>query len=195
MNRYKYILASASPRRREILDTIGIAHTVVVSDYDEGLTPQDLPPDLLVMENSRGKGNAVADIISDRDAVIISSDTVVAMKEVDSYRVFGKPSSREEAIAMLTELSGKTHTVFTALTVIRKETGWSETCVDSTNVEFEVLTEEEILWYVDTLEPMDKAGAYAIQGLGARFVKKIDGNYHTVMGLPSHLVYKTLKDL
>lgn len=187
----KIILASASPRRREILDTIGIQYTVVVSDYDESLTPKGLSPEELVLANSLGKGNAVAEKVKD-DVIIISSDTVVAMAVDGGYRIFGKPTDRADAIEMLQALSGKTHTVFTGLAIINTATNQCETCVDTTDVVFKTLTQEEIEWYVDTKEPMDKAGSYAIQGLGARFVNSINGNYHTVMGLPSHKVYEML---
>ena len=191
----KIILASASPRRREILDTIGIKHEVVVSAYDESSTPVDLTPDMLVLVNSEGKGKAVAQEVTEQNAVVISSDTVVAMKKADGYRIFGKPANRQDAISMLLELSGKTHTVFTGLTIIDKATGIYESVVDTTDVVFKDMTMEEIEWYVDTLEPMDKAGSYAIQGLGARFVTSINGSYHTVMGLPAHRVYEILSNI
>ena len=191
----RIILASGSPRRREILDTIGIKHEVVVSAYDESSTPYDLTPDLLVLANSQGKGRAVANVVEDNNAVVISSDTVVAMKKEDGYRIYGKPVDRQDAIAMLQELSGKAHTVFTGLTIMDKATGTCESVVDKTEVVFKDLTMEEIEWYVDTLEPMDKAGSYAIQGLGARFVTSINGSYHTVMGLPAHRVYEILSNM
>ena len=191
----RIILASASPRRREILDTIGIKHEVVVSAYDESATPADLTPDMLVLVNSEGKGRAVAKVVVDNNSVVISSDTVVAMKKEDGYRVYGKPVDRQDAISMLQELSGKAHTVFTGLTIIDKSTGVCESIVDTTDVVFKELSMDEIEWYVDTFEPMDKAGSYAIQGLGARFVTSINGSYHTVMGLPAHRVYEILSNM
>ena len=195
MTMKKIILASASPRRREILETIGIKYEVMVSPYDESLTPKDLTPEQLVMVNSQGKGQAVADTIIDKEAYIISSDTVVAMEKEEGYRIYGKPTDRQDAVSMLQELSGKKHTVYTGLTIIDRDKNICETVVDKADVVFKDLSQEEIEWYVDTLEPMDKAGSYAVQGLGARFVTGIKGSYHTVMGLPAHLVYEILSKM
>ena len=190
----KFVLASASPRRREILDTIGIKYTVKVSDYDESTTPAGLSPEELVKFNAVCKGKAVADELRGTDAVVISCDTVVTMPDQDGDRVLGKPVDEQDAIETLSMLSGNTHRVYTGLAITFADTGESICCVDQADVTFNVMSSEEIVWYVSTGEPMDKAGSYGIQGIGARYIKGLNGNYHTVMGLPSSMLYGMLRN-
>lgn len=190
----EFILASASPRRREILDAIGIKYTVQVSDYDESTTPADLSPEDLVKYNAVSKGKAVANVLKGRDVVVISCDTVVTMPGKSGDIVLGKPADIQDAIDTLSMLSGNTHRVYTGLAITFASTMESISCVDRAEVTFATMSPEEIDWYVSTGEPMDKAGSYGIQGIGARYIKEIKGNYHTVMGLPSSMLYGMLRD-
>ncbi len=183
-----FILASASPRRREILDTIGIPYIVEISDYDEGETPEGLSAKARAEFNSLRKGEHVARHCGSED-IVISCDTVV---ELDG-RILEKPADEADAASMLRALSGRTHRVWTGLTVIDRGDDSVFTFVDQTDVTFAEMTDGEIGWYIGTGEPMDKAGSYGIQGFGARFIVGIKGNYHTVMGLPSHVLYSYLR--
>ena len=173
------ILASGSPRRRELLAMAGFDFTVVTSDCDESL-PAGIDPENAVLTLSRRKGDAVRahhpEIAAD-DAVL-AADTVVAVDDL----VLGKPKDAAEAAAMLRTLSGKTHTVYTGVT-LRDKNGTESFCSGS-KVTFYELTEQEIARYVETGEPMDKAGAYGIQGHGCILVKHIEGDFFTIVGLP-----------
>ena len=171
----KLILASASPRRKELLRYITEDFTVRVSNADETV-PAGLTPEETVKYLSRVKADAV--FTGSRDEVIVASDTVVVIDGA----VLGKPHSEEEAVEMLRTLSGRTHTVYTGVCV--RTAAEEEVFAERTDVTFYPLTEEEIRAYVATGEPMDKAGAYGIQGKGCRLVKRIDGDYFTVVGLP-----------
>lgn len=170
------ILASQSPRRRELLSRLGLEFTVRVADIDETMDPSKLPFDE-VARLSRDKAAAVA-AGAPEDAVVVAADTVVVLED----RVLGKPHSEEEAVAMLRSLSGRPHQVMTGMTVRRGDRVDSDTVV--TDVHFCPLSEAEIAAYVATGEPMDKAGAYGIQGLAAIFVDRLAGDYYNVMGLP-----------
>lgn len=170
------ILASGSPRRRELLTQMGIDFQVVVSDVNESID-KDMPPEDQVYFISRRKAKAVAQTVGP-DKLVIAADTIVALEG----KVMGKPHSREEAIEMLTQLSGKTHEVYTGFTL--QLGGKVVTKVERTAVTFRPLTSDEIGAYVATGEPMDKAGAYGIQGLGSMLVLGIQGDYFNVMGLP-----------
>ena len=168
------ILASGSPRRRELLQQIGLDFTIVVSDADESAAA--MAPEALVQQLSRRKAAAVAKLHP--DAVIIAADTVVCQ----DGEILGKPVDTEDAVRMLTRLSGKEHQVYTGFTV---QCGAKvHTAVECTNVHVRPLTSNEIARYVATGEPLDKAGAYGIQGLGGVFVTGIEGDYYNVMGLP-----------
>lgn len=171
------ILASGSPRRRELLEGAGLSFTVFVSEADETVSP-DLTPEETVLELSRHKALAAREKLREPDAVILSADTVVA---VDG-EILGKPEDEEDAFRMLRSLSGRTHRVYTGVTLCREE-GCESFC-SSTAVTFYPLTEEEIEAYIATGEPMDKAGAYGIQGRGAILVREVHGDYFTVVGLP-----------
>ena len=169
-----FVLASQSPRRQQLLQLLRITFTVRPADIDETMDPT-LPPQDEVARVSKRKAEATARNPGD---VVIAADTIVVLKD----RVLGKPADTAEAIAMLRSLSGRDHQVMTGLTVLRD--GKSITHTEITDVHFRPLTEEEILRYVETGEPMDKAGAYGIQGFAAPFVEGIRGDYYNVMGLP-----------
>ena len=173
--RPRVILASQSPRRRELLDLIGIAHEVRPADVDESVHPDELPvPHCERL--ARSKAHTLA--VQHPDAVVIGSDTIVVI----DGDILGKPADRVGAIAMLSRLSGRTHTVFTAVAVAHG--GVTLSGVETVAVTFRTLDDARIAAYVDTGEPMDKAGAYGIQGFGATNVERIDGDYFAVMGLP-----------
>jgi septum formation protein len=168
------ILASQSPRRRELLSLVGIAHTVMPADIDERVLPGE-PPAPHAERLARGKASALA--AHHPHAVVVGADTIVV---VDGD-ILGKPGDAGEAKAMLRRLSGRTHTVFTAVAVARD--GRLVSGVEQVEVTFRALDDDEIARYVATGEPMDKAGAYGIQGYGATIVERIDGDYFAVMGL------------
>ena len=171
------ILASHSPRRRELLERMGLAGFRVVSpDVDEHME-EDLPPAQLVCRLSQRKARAVREQVGD-EGLIIAADTVVALDGT----VLGKPADELAAFKMLSTLSGVRHQVYTGLTVLRG--GEEHTEYEVTDVSFRELTQGEIEDYIRTGEPMDKAGAYGIQGYGALFISGIQGDYYNVMGLP-----------
>ena len=171
------ILASKSPRRRALLEQMGVRDfRIVTPDIDEHMD-RDLPPAELVRQISLEKAQTVA-AQADPNTVVIAADTVVALDGV----VLGKPADKEEAFRMLSLLSGNRHQVYTGLTVLRGEQVFSQW--EETAVTFRSLTAEEIEAYIATGEPMDKAGAYGIQGYGALFIEGISGDYYNVMGLP-----------
>lgn len=170
------ILASGSPRRRQLLEQLGLTFTVRSSDVDESVSP-GLTPAQVVESLSARKGEAVAQLSQPGD-LILSADTVVALEGA----ILGKPRSREEAAAMLSALSGRTHQVYTGVTLLQD--GRRLTGHEVTAVTFRPLSPEEIAAYVSTGEPMDKAGAYGIQGLGALLAERLEGDYFNVMGLP-----------
>ena len=168
------ILASQSPRRRELMGLFRIPFTVHAADIDETMNPALRPYDE-VARVSRCKALAVPRGPED---VVVAADTIV----VRGGTVLGKPRSRQEAVDMLNLLSGRDHQVMTGLTVLRGERMIS--CTEVTDIHFRPLSRREIEAYVDTGEPMDKAGAYGIQGGAALFVERIAGDYYNVMGLP-----------
>ena len=168
------ILASASPRRRELLTLIGIPHEVRPADIDETLFPGESPVGHSE-RLARGKAHAIAARAG--DAVVIAADTIVV---VDGD-ILGKPRDVAHAAEMLRRLRGRQHTVFTAVAVAGG--AQTESAVESVEVVFRALTDEEISAYIATGEPMDKAGAYGIQGYGATIVERVEGDYFSVMGL------------
>ena len=173
----EFVLASGSPRRRQLLEQIGIRGFVVQpTDADESL-PGGIGPAEAVELLSRRKGEAARALAGEED-LVLSADTVVALDGA----ILGKPHSREEAASMLAALSGRTHQVYTGVTLTRGEEILTEHEV--TAVTFRPLTTVEIDAYVSSGEPMDKAGAYGIQGLGALLVERLEGDYFNVMGLP-----------
>lgn len=172
------ILASASPQRRELLSRLGLEFTVMAAQADETLLP-GLSPQEQVVRLSKIKAQAVRDSLECRPGqVIISADTVVVLEE----RILGKPKDAAQAAQMLEALSGREHLVLTGVTVL-SDAGLQHLC-EETRVFFRPLTQTEITAYIHTGEPMDKAGAYGIQGYGALFVEKLIGDYYNVMGLP-----------
>ena len=172
------ILASSSPRRRELLDLMGLTYTVETPDVDESFSGR---PSETVMEISRRKAAAVAARHS--DSIIIAADTLVF-----ADGALGKPHTPERAKEMLRSLAGNWHHVYTGITVINTRSGRILRNVDKTRVHLVPMTEQEIDAYVATGEPLDKAGAYGIQGMGGMFVDRIDGSYSNVVGLPMSML-------
>ncbi len=182
------ILASASPRRSHLLRLLGLTLAVRESGVDED---HDVPsqPEEHVRLLSQRKAQAVAAEV--RDGIVIGADTVVVL----DGEILGKPSSADEAIATLHRLSGRTHTVLTAFTLIDRPSGKSVTGLERTEVTFRALGEEEIRKYVASGSPMDKAGAYGIQDdYGAVFVESIHGCYYNVVGFPLTRFYLTMRE-
>ncbi|CAM3458029.1 Maf family protein [Cytobacillus oceanisediminis] len=177
------ILASSSPRRKELLENLHFTFEVSSSDVDESFDPW-LTPDEIVKELAFRKADAVFKKYP--DAFVIGSDTVV----VKDGNVLGKPSSSEEAFSMLKSLSGTTHSVYTGVSILAP--GKQIKFYEKTDVVFWELTDEEINSYIGTGEPFDKAGAYGIQGFGSVLVKSISGDYFSVVGLP---VSRTVREL
>ena len=182
----RVVLASASPRRRQLLDLIGIAHEVRPANIDETPRPREAPR-RHAERLAREKATTIA--TRDADLVTIGADTVVVINR----KVLGKPRDEAEAIDMLSQLGGREHTVITAVAVARGKKLRSS--VEEVQVTFRNLRAEEIAAYVATGEPMDKAGAYGIQGYGATIVERIEGDYFAVMGLPLVRLVSLLRDL
>ena len=179
------ILASQSPRRRELLGQMGFTDFIIRPAQGEEVIDPNLSPDRLVEELSRQKCAEVAANAAPDD-LVIAADTVVAIDGT----VLGKPRSQQEAYAMLSRLSGRHHTVYTGVTLSRG--GESLTAHEATRVHFRPLTPAEIEAYVSTGEPMDKAGSYGIQGYGSMLVEGISGDYFNVVGLPVCLLGRML---
>jgi septum formation protein len=173
------ILASSSPRRAELLGAAGIQFAVRAANIDETIKPGESPRDY-VLRLSREKACAVVR----EDEFALGADTTVVIGD----QIAGKPADAEDAARMLRALSGQWHEVLTGVTLARGSQILSEFA--STRVKFSGLSEDEIGWYVSTGEPMDKAGAYAIQGRAALFIERIEGSYSNVVGLPLQLVYR-----
>ena len=187
----KYILASASPRRRELLEQIGLKFRIFVTDADESKIDKNLPVNLYVEELAMAKAAAAAKVLkNEKDAIIIAADTVVYFDN----RIMGKPKDEKDAFDMLTCLSGNMHEVCTGVCVMRISDGFSAAGCERTEVYFNELSPEKIQRYIDTGEPMDKAGAYGIQGVGALLVEKINGDYFNVVGLPLSKLSKILEN-
>lgn len=186
----KIILASGSPRRREILENIGLDFSVSVSNADESaVSPQGIPVGIYVQELAMLKAAASAKT-AERGALVIGADTVVSL----DGKILTKPTDENDAFEMLTELSGKTHEVYTGICVTDTSDMKSVCRSACTNVTFSPLTEKIVRAYIQTGEPSDKAGAYGIQGKGALLVEKIDGDYFNVVGLPVKLLSEILRD-
>lgn len=173
----RIILASASPRRREILKMTGLKYSVDAGDYEEDMDLA-LKPRHLARFLSSEKAGAIA--VKYSDALVIAADTFIVFKD----HLLGKPHTDEEARRMLDLLNGKAHSVITGFTIIDTKAQKKLSRSVETRVYFRKLTREEIEAYIKTGEPLDKAGAYAIQGTGAALVKKIEGDYFNVIGLP-----------
>jgi septum formation protein len=169
------VLASASPRRRQLLDLIGIAHEVRPANIDETMRPRETPR-RHAERLAREKASTIAK--RDPDLITIGADTIVVLNR----KVLGKPRDTDDAARMLTLLSGREHLVTTAVAVSRGKK--LRSAVEEVRVRFRRLRDDEIEAYIATGEPMDKAGAYGIQGYGATIVERIEGDYFAVMGLP-----------
>ncbi|WP_027910005.1 nucleoside triphosphate pyrophosphatase [Pseudomonas sp. URMO17WK12:I4] len=170
-------LASASPRRRELLAQIGVPFTTQVVPVDETAQPGEAP-DAYVERLARAKAQAALDTLNDRDAVVLGSDTAVVL----DGRILGKPVDREDALATLAALSGREHQVLTAVALVSDNR--AEARVVTSTVRFKPLDRTQIEAYWATGEPRDKAGSYGIQGLAAVFVSQMQGSYSAVVGLP-----------
>ncbi|HEV8499709.1 MAG TPA: Maf family protein [Gemmatimonadaceae bacterium] len=184
MIRPRVLLASASPRRRELLNLVGIGHEVRPADIDETYLPAEVP-----RAHAERLAREKALAIDAPDAVTIGSDTIVV---VDG-QVLGKPRDRAHAADMLRQLSGRSHIVMTG--VAARWRGELASGLEEVGVTFRQLSDDEIERYIDTGEPMDKAGAYGIQGFGATIVDRVDGDYFAVMGLPLNLLVRLLRSL
>jgi len=183
----KIILASASPRRKQLLKQIGLRFKVEPSNYEENIRSA-LEPHELAQKISLQKAEVVAS--KHKDAIVIAADTFI----VFGGQILGKPGTEKEARKMLKMISGKSHSVITGLSII--DTGKNKKLSKSveTKIHMRKLTPAEINAYVESKEPLDKAGAYAIQGLGAVFVEKIEGDYFNVIGLPLSALTEALKE-
>jgi septum formation protein len=184
-NRSPIVLASASPRRQELLKKAGIDFVVRPADIPEVPAPREAP--LAFGERmAREKARAVRKSVPQE--IVLAADTVVAVDD----QILGKPENDEDAMRMLHVLSGRTHSVITSV-CLASET-FEDVQSENTAVEFAAMTDNEIREYVRTGEPMDKAGAYAIQGMASRWITKVDGDYYNVVGLPVDLVWRMLRE-
>ena len=185
----KLILASSSPRRAEVLDNAGVPFTVISSAADETPYPGETPKALV-----QRLADTKADLVAARavgPAIVIGADTAVVL----DGQVLGKPRSTDDARHMLEQLSGRTHSVYTGVSLIRLPDAERVRFVETTLVHFSRLTTDEISAYLATEEPYDKAGAYAIQGRGGRFIPRIEGCYYNVVGLPLEHLLAALREL
>ena len=188
--KYQVILASGSPRRKELLELIGVKFKIITSNKEEIITSTN--PEEVVKELSMMKAEDVAEGVTG-PAIILGADTVVAHKG----RILGKPKDREDAVNMISSFAGDDHFVYTGVCIIRKEldgTVKKISFAEGTRVTVYPMTAEEIERYVASGEPMDKAGAYAIQGLFAPYIKGIEGDYYNIVGFPIAGIYQTLKE-
>ncbi|RXM50765.1 MULTISPECIES: Maf family protein [unclassified Chryseobacterium] len=183
----KLLLASQSPRRKELLSSLGFEFEVVKIDCEE------IIPEHIKIENAAGylaelKADAFRGLTADE--VLLTADTVVAIDQ----QILGKPKDETDAQNMLRSLSGKTHQVYTGITIKTADKIFTET--DVADVTFDEITDEEIQYYIQNYKPFDKAGSYGIQEwLGMAKIKSLTGSFYTIMGLPTHLVYKILKEI
>lgn len=186
----KVILASKSPRRKEILERIGISFITIPSNCDENILENDNLQNA-VIKIAREKAHSVRNQLNDKkNSLIIGADTIVYCNKI----VMGKPKNEDEAKSMLQILQSRTHIVYTGIALIKNGVD-EEVGISKSLVEFCPMTSDEIEWYIKSKEPLDKAGAYGVQGKGALFIKKIEGSFYNVMGLPVELFYVLLKKL
>jgi septum formation protein len=187
----KLILASASPRRAEILSAAGIPFEVRASKIDESRLPGE-SPDKMVERLARAKAEAVVrGVLQTGPTIILGADTIV----VANYEILGKPGSAATAREMLQKLRGRDHLVITGFALLRVPDGKMRVSHATTRVWFSNMTDAEIDSYVATEEPLDKAGAYAIQGIAGKYIPRIEGCYFNVVGLPMARVWKAMKEL
>lgn len=180
-----FILASQSPRRKEILEMLGVDFTIIPAK-NEAEIPSNMPIKYGVTQVAYLKAREVFHLHP--ESTVLGADTVVVI----GNEILGKPKDKQEAYSMLKKLSGKTHQVMTGVALIKK--GKTVMFSEQARVTFASLTDEEINDYIETGEPFDKAGSYAVQGKSAKFVKKIDGDYYAVVGLPCQKLYQALKN-
>jgi len=183
-----FVLASASPRRKELLELAGLDFKMVVSAVDESLVDK-LSPTEQVARLAMKKAKAVAEAY--HEETVIGADTIVVLDE----EILGKPVDKDDAISMLSRLSGNWHEVLTAVAIVNTYRKITAVFVNVTKVKFYELGEEWLRAYVETGEPMDKAGSYGIQGLGFELVEKIEGDFYSVMGFPISQLKRELKKL
>lgn len=182
----KFILASASPRRRELLASIGLDFDVLPSHVPEVRQPGEAPEEY-VARLSRDKAHALA--VQYPARWVIAADTTVLYEE----QLLEKPADASDAARMLATIAGKTHVVYTGVTLEHAETGYRDTRVAESEVRMLPLSQREIEWYVATGEPLDKAGAYAVQGIGGMFIESIHGSFTNVVGLPLATLFLMLR--
>ena len=190
IKKYHVVLASGSPRRRELLQMLGIDFTVQTKPTDE-VYPDNLPAKEVSEYLARLKAAAfMAESIADHNLIVIAADTTVVIGD----EILGKPQDRADAIAMLTKLSGKRHTVYSGVCILKD--GASTSMTAQTDVWFRELTQAEIEFYVDNYRPYDKAGAYAVQEwIGAAAISRMEGSYYNVVGLPTQMLYVKLGEV
>ncbi|MGL5259082.1 MAG: Maf family protein [Lachnospiraceae bacterium] len=183
------ILASASPRRKELLEQIGIKFSVEISACEEIITKNN--PEEIVEELSKLKATDI--FLKNQNKLIIGADTIV----FKDHNILGKPKDKEEARWMIQKLQGSVHQVYSGVTLIYKKNNEViyRVFTEKTDVYVAKMEQKEIESYIETREPYDKAGAYGIQGIFAKFIEKIDGDYNNVVGLPIRKIYKELKDI
>ncbi|WP_312389660.1 Maf family nucleotide pyrophosphatase [Chryseobacterium sp.] len=183
----KLLLASQSPRRKELLASLGFEFEVVKIDCEE-IVPEHIKVGESAAYLSELKADAFRNL--EEGEILLTADTVVAIDN----QFLGKPKDKEDARNMLRLLSGKTHQVYTGITIKTLDKTITET--DVADVEFDIISDEEINFYIQNYKPFDKAGSYGIQEwLGMAKIKKMNGSFYTIMGLPTHLVYKILKEI
>lgn len=185
---YKYVLASKSPRRKELLGNIGYSFEVMESDFDESTVSKELEPELYVKELAMFKAMSLVKNVA-QDTIIIGADTVV----VHEGKILGKPLGRSEAIEMLRRLSGGVHYVYTGVCAVRSNDAKCVAQCEVTAVYFRELDDSEIEHYVDTYSPYDKAGSYGIQEYAGVFVSRIEGDYFNIVGLPVSRLHNIIR--
>jgi len=185
----RYILASASPRRKELLEQIGLSFQVITGDTEEIIT-KDKPGEI-VMELATVKAESI--FKNNTKAVVLGADTIVALDD----EILGKPANQDEAYKMIKNIQGRKHAVYTGVCLVYTEAGEKKiSCFyEKTDVEVYSMDEAEIMAYISTIEPYDKAGGYGIQGPFAAYIKGIEGDYNNVVGLPVGRVYQELKKI
>lgn len=184
----KVILASNSPRRKQLLDQIKIEYDVIISDVDEDIVDKNSVEEY-VQKVSYMKAKNVLNKID--DGIVIGADTVVSYNN----KILGKPINADDAFQMLKKLQGSVCEVYTGLSVISSKDSKEYVTYDKCKVYIQEMTDNEILEYIKTNEPMDKAGAFAIQGIGAKYISKIEGDFYCVVGLPLNKLYNIMKNL
>ena len=187
INNYRLIIAARSPRRKQLMDELGLKFEVIVRDYEEQY-PEDLIGEEIALFLANGKAELFRRELNDNE-IVITADTIVWCRQ----KVLGKPAGKEDAIKMIRELSGTTHEVITGVVLLSKK-GEKAFC-ETTRVTFDKLTDNEIEYYIEKCRPFDKAGAYGIQEwIGIAGCSRVEGSYFNVVGLPAHRLYRELLD-